>query len=52
MWVVYYVLRAKHMIYRGSRWGAVLRGLFVLVVYAILFAFATLALIFAAILLR
>lgn len=51
-WVVYYVLRAKHMVYGGSRWGAVLRGLFVLVVYAILFAFATLALIFAAILLR
>jgi hypothetical protein len=49
---VYYVLRAKHVTYRRSRWGAVLRGLFVLVVYAILFAVATLALIFAAILLR
>lgn len=51
-WVVYYVVRAKHTIYRGSRWGALLRGLFVLVVYAILVVFAILGLIFAAILLR
>jgi hypothetical protein len=51
-WVVYYLLRAKHEIYRGPYWGAALRGFFVLVVYAILFAFATIGLVFAAILWR
>ena len=51
-WVVYYVLRAKHEIYRGSRWGGVLRGFFVAAVYSFLFLFAMIALIFPAILLR
>jgi Protein of unknown function (DUF3667) len=51
-WAVFYVLRAKHEIYRGSRWGGVLRTLFVAVVYSVLFFFATIALIFPAILLR
>jgi hypothetical protein len=51
-WVVYYVLRAKREIYRGSRLGSVLRTLFVAVIYTILFFFATIALIFPAILLR
>jgi hypothetical protein len=51
-WVVYYVLRAKHEIYRGSRLGSVLRTLFVALLYSILFFFATIALIFPAILLR
>jgi hypothetical protein len=37
---------------RGSRWGGVLRGIFVAVVYGILLFFATIALIFPAILLR
>jgi hypothetical protein len=51
-WVVYYVLRAKHEIYRGSRLGSVPRTLFVAVLYSVLFFFATIALIFPAILLR
>jgi len=46
------VLRAKRAIYRSSRLGGVLRTLFVAVVYSILFLFATIALIFPAILLR
>jgi hypothetical protein len=49
---VYYVLRAKREIYRGSRLGGVLRTLFVAVIYTIVFFFATIALIFPAILLR
>jgi hypothetical protein len=51
-WVVYYGLRAKREIYRGSGWGRLLRGFVVVVVYIILLVFATLALIFPAILLR
>lgn len=37
---------------RGSRWDGVLRGIFVAVVYGIFLFFATIALIFPAILLR
>ena len=51
-WVLYYVFRAKQVIYRGSKWGGLLRGFFVLVVYAILFCVATVTLFFAAILVR
>ena len=51
-WVVYYVLRAKREIYRGSGWGGVLRGFFVAIAYSILLFFAMIALIFPAILLR
>ena len=52
VWVVYYVLRAKREIYRGSGWGGVLRGFFVAIAYSILLVFAMIALIFPAILLR
>jgi hypothetical protein len=51
-WVVYYALRAKREIYRGSRLGGVLRTFLVAVLYSILFLLATIALIFPAILLR
>jgi hypothetical protein len=51
-WLVFYVLRAKHEVYHGSRWGGVLRTFFVAVVYSVLFFFAMIALIFPAILLR
>jgi hypothetical protein len=43
---------ADSAVYRGSRLGGVLRTLFVAVIYTILFFFATIALIFPAILLR
>jgi len=51
-WVVFYVLRAKHEVYHGSRWGGVLRTFFVAIVYSFLFLFAMIVLIFPAILLR
>jgi hypothetical protein len=51
-WVVYYILRAKREIYRGSPLGGVVRALLVAVVYSILFLLATIALIFPAVLLR
>jgi Protein of unknown function (DUF3667) len=51
-WAVYYIIRARNEIYRGSRVGGILRGLLVAVMYAVLFAFAMIALLFSAILIR
>jgi len=50
-WVVVYVLRSKHAIYGGSRWGGIVRTLFVVVAYTFFMAVALLLLIFPAILL-
>jgi hypothetical protein len=50
-WVVVYVLRCKHEIYGGSRWGGIVRTLFVVVAYTGFMIVALLLLIFPAILL-
>ena len=51
VWVVVYVLRSKHAIYGGSRWGGIVRTLFVVVAYTCFMVVALLLLIFPAILL-
>jgi hypothetical protein len=50
-WLVIYVLRGKHEIYGGSRWGGIVRTLLVVVAYTFFMACALLLLIFPAILL-
>ena len=50
-WLVVYVLRSKHAIYGGSRWGGIVRTLFVVVAYTFFMATALLLLMFPAILL-
>jgi hypothetical protein len=50
-WVVVYVLRSKHAIYGGSRWGGIVRTLFVVVAYTGFMLVALVLLIFPAILL-
>jgi len=50
-WLVAYMLRSKHAIYGGSRWGGLLRSLCVAAAYTVLMAMALLLLIFPAILL-
>jgi len=50
-WLVAYILRSKHAIYGGSRWGGLLRSLCVAAAYTVLMAMALLLLIFPAILL-
>ena len=37
-WLVVYVLRSKHAIYGGSRWGGIVRTLFVVVAYTFFMA--------------
>ncbi len=44
-WLVVYVLRSKHAIYGGSRWGGIVRTLFVVVAYTFFMAIALLLLI-------
>jgi Protein of unknown function (DUF3667) len=51
-WAVYYVIRARNLIYGGSRVGGVLRGLMVAFAYTVLFVLAIIALIFSAVLIR
>ena len=51
VWLVIYVLRSKHRIYGGSRWGGVLRSLFVLVAYTFFMGVALVLLVVPAILL-
>jgi hypothetical protein len=48
-WLVVYVLRSKHEIYGGSRWGGIVRTLCVVVAYTFFMACALLLLIFPAI---
>jgi hypothetical protein len=50
-WLVVYVLRSKHAIYGGSRWGGIVRTLFVVVAYSAFMAIALLLLIVPAVLL-
>jgi hypothetical protein len=50
-WLVVYVLRSKHAIYGGSRWGGIVRTLFVVVAYTAFMAMALLLLIIPAVLL-
>jgi hypothetical protein len=51
-WVVYYVLRARNVVYGGRRWAAVLRALVVAVVYAFIAVLALAGLVVAAAMLR
>jgi hypothetical protein len=48
-WLVVYVMRSKHAIYGGSRWGGIVRTLFVVVTYTGFMAVALVLLIFPAI---
>jgi hypothetical protein len=52
LWVIYYVARAKKIVYGGRWYGRLLRSLFVGVSYLIVIAFAMLGLVFTAVLLR
>jgi hypothetical protein len=51
-WTLYYVVRAKQVVYGGAWRGRVLRSLAVIVVYGIVLSAATVGLVFVAILLR
>ncbi|MEO8344782.1 MAG: DUF3667 domain-containing protein [Betaproteobacteria bacterium] len=50
-WLVWFVLRGKHAVYGGSRWGGLARSLFVVVAYTAFMGAALFVLIFPAILL-
>ena len=52
LWAIYYVARAKKVVYGGRWYGRLLRSLFVGVSYLIVVAFAILGLVFTAVLLR
>ena len=52
VWALYYVVRAKQVVYGGTWRGRVLRSLAVIVVYGIVLIAATVGLVFVAILLR
>jgi hypothetical protein len=51
IWLVVYILRSKHAIYGGSRWGGLARSLFVAACYTVFMACALVLLLFPAILL-
>jgi hypothetical protein len=51
-WMLYYVVRAKQVVYGGAWRGRLLRSLAVIVVYGIVLIAATVGLVFIAILLR
>ncbi len=52
LWAIYYVARAKKVVYGGRWYGRLLRSLLVGVSYLIFVAFAILGLVFAAVLIR
>ena len=52
LWAIYYVARAKKVVYGGRWYGRLLRSLFVGVSYLIVVAFAMLGLVITAVLLR
>jgi hypothetical protein len=52
LWAIYYVARAKKVVYGGRWYGRLLRSLFVGVSYLIVVAFAILGLVLTAVLLR
>jgi hypothetical protein len=52
LWVVFYVLRARHVVYGGPWWAGILRTTVVATVYTVLISLAMLALLVAAVMLR
>ena len=52
LWLVFYVLRARHVVYGGRWWAGLLRTAFVATCYAVLVSFAMLGLLAAAVMLR
>ena len=52
LWVVYYVLRARNVVYGGRLWAGVLRALLVATVYACIAVLALAGLVLAAAILR
>ena len=52
LWIVFYVLRARHVVYGGRWWAGLLRTTIVATCYAVLISFAMLGLLAAAVMLR
>jgi hypothetical protein len=52
LWVIFYAMRARQIVYRGRWWGGLLRALFVATFYLTLMGAATMGLLVAAIMLR
>jgi hypothetical protein len=52
LWVVFYVLRARHVVYGGPWWAGILRTTVVATVYTVLISLEMLALLVAAVMLR
>ena len=52
LWIVFYVMRARQVVYRGRWWAGLLRAILIATVYTILMGLATAALLVAAVMLR
>lgn len=52
LWIVFYVLRARQLVYQGRWWAGILRALLVAMLYTVLISLAMLGLLIAAVLLR
>jgi hypothetical protein len=51
-WIVFYVMRARQIVYRGRWWGGVLRAILIASVYVVLMAVAMAGLLTMAVMLR
>jgi len=51
-WIVFYVMRARQIVYRGRWWGGVLRAFAIAIVYIVLMAVAMAGLLTMAVMLR
>ncbi len=51
-WIVFYVMRARQIVYRGRWWGGFLRALAIALVYLVLMALAIAGLLLTAVMLR
>lgn len=52
VWIFYYVMRARQLVYRGRWWAGLVRSFVIVIVYTVLVAFAILGLLVAAVMLR
>ena len=52
LWILFYAMRARQVVYRGRWWGGAVRALAVATVYSVLASFAILGLLAVAIMLR
>jgi hypothetical protein len=52
VWIIYYVMRARQVVYRGRWWAGLARSFVIAIVYTVLVAFAILGLLVAAVMLR